>query len=653
VPNFLAPIDLNKNELRQAQIQNLASAPGTPVKGQLYYDTTGNILYFFDGTVWQSTKSGAGGPPTGSAGGDLAGSSYPNPTIAASAVTYAKIQNAAANRLLGNPTGSAAAPAEIPLSADLAFAAGSLQQGAFTGDVTKAAGALATTVTRLNGTALSGLATGLLKNTTGTGAPSIAVAADVPVVAAGGTGALNATDTSTTNARTPTGTASGDLNNTYPSPGVKGINGTTLSGLATGLLKNTTATGVPSIAAAADVPVVAGGASGPLSATDASVTNSRAPNGTATGDLSGSYPGPNVFRINGTSLAALATGIYKNTTGTGVPAIAAAADIPVVAAGTSATGAMSALSRLDQIATANLATASVGLNSQKIINLLDPTGAQDAATKNYVDSVVQGLDVHPSVRYASTVAVPGATYTATAGTSARGQFTTMPLTLDGGPLGAGNRVLVKDQATGAQNGIYVVTTVGTGANGIWDRATDFDQDAEVTAGAYVFVEDGGVNADSGWILTTNNPITVGGASGTTLTWAQFSGAGQITAGAGLTKTANTLDVGQGTGIVVGTDTIALDTTYTDGRYAAAASVVGVAKKATCSPAALAGGVAYATGEVITHNLGTRDITLAVINNASPWNAIEVDWEATSLTTATIRYNSSVINPAGYRPVIVG
>ena len=79
--------------------------------------------------------------------------------------------------------------------------------------------------------------------------------------------------------------------------------------------------------------------------------------------------------------------------------------------------------------------------------------------------------------------------------------------------------------SGAQNGIYVVSTVGTGSSGVWDRATDFDTDAEVTAGAFAFVEEGTTNADSGWVLATNNPITIGGASGTALTFNQFSSAG--------------------------------------------------------------------------------------------------------------------------------
>jgi hypothetical protein len=190
------------------------------------------------------------------------------------------------------------------------------------------------------------------------------------------------------------------------------------------------------------------------------------------------------------------------------------------------------------------------------------TNATDAATKAYVDSVATGLDIKASVRAATTVNLGSITYTATGGTSGRGQITTAPNTIDGVTLAATNRILIKDQTTGAQNGIYVVTTLGTGANGVWDRATDFDQDAEVTSGAFTFVEEGTVNDNSGWVLATNNPITIGGASGTSLAFSQFSGAGQITAGAGLTKTGNTIDaIGTTNRIDVFTDNIDIAATY--------------------------------------------------------------------------------------------
>jgi hypothetical protein len=170
---------------------------------------------------------------------------------------------------------------------------------------------------------------------------------------------------------------------------------------------------------------------------------------------------------------------------------------------------------------------SADMGSGRIANLADPTNPQDAATKAYVDATKQGLDFKDSVRLASTANVT-VTYSATGGTSGRGQITAAPNTLDGTALAAGNRILLKNQTTAAQNGIWVVTTLGSGANGVWDRATDFDQDAEVTAGAFVWVTEGTANADTGWVLTTNDPITIGGASGTSLAFTQFSAANSYT-----------------------------------------------------------------------------------------------------------------------------
>jgi len=188
-------------------------------------------------------------------------------------------------------------------------------------------------------------------------------------------------------------------------------------------------------------------------------------------------------------------------------------------------------SRLDQM---SAPTASVSLNSQKITNLADPTNDQDAATKAYVDAARSGLDVKQSVRAATTANIT------LSGTQ----------TIDGVSLIAGDRVLVKDQTTATQNGIYVV------AAGSWSRSTDADSSAEVTAGMFTFVAEGTTNADSGWVLTTNDTITLGS---TNLSFAQFSGAGQITAGSGLTKSGNTLDIGTASSsrIVVNADNIDL------------------------------------------------------------------------------------------------
>ena len=147
-------------------------------------------------------------------------------------------------------------------------------------------------------------------------------------------------------------------------------------------------------------------------------------------------------------------------------------------------------------------------------------GANSLVSKEYVDAVKVGLDFKDSVRVASTATV---------------NISSAPAAIDGVTLSSDDRVLLKNQSTGSQNGIYVFN----GSGSAMTRATDADADVEVTAGMFVFVEEGTTNADNGYVLTTDGTITVGSTS---LTFTQFSGAGQIVAGDGLLKSGNTLSV---------------------------------------------------------------------------------------------------------------
>ncbi len=191
--------------------------------------------------------------------------------------------------------------------------------------------------------------------------------------------------------------------------------------------------------------------------------------------------------------------------------------------------------RLDQMAAP---TGSVSMNSQTITNLADPVNASDAASKSFVEATAQGLDVKDSCVAATTGNI-------TISTALNNGDT-----LDGVSLSTNDRVLVKDQSTASENGIYVVGSSPA-------RATDLAAGADA-AGFFTFVEQGTVNADNGFVCTSNKGSAVVGTNN--LTIAQFSGAGQITAGDGLDKSGNTLslDLKSNGGLVIESTELAID-----------------------------------------------------------------------------------------------
>jgi hypothetical protein len=186
-----------------------------------------------------------------------------------------------------------------------------------------------------------------------------------------------------------------------------------------------------------------------------------------------------------------------------------------------ATGAISVDPSEFALSAVGAPTAAVSMATYKITSLGAPTDSTDAATKAYVDSVTEGLHIHESAVAATTVNVN------LANALENGDL------LDGVTLATGNRILVKNQSTTSENGIYVVQ-----ASGQPTRAADFDTAAEVDSGDFVFVYSGTTNASTGWVQT-NKPATIGTDP---ITFTQFSGAGTYLAGNGLTLTGNSFSI---------------------------------------------------------------------------------------------------------------
>jgi hypothetical protein len=604
---FLTGLNLNKNELLNARIQNLSTAPTSPVTGQVYYDTDTNQITVWNGTSWQSLA----------AGGDTATMI----TNAINALTTSDIEEGTNLYFTEERAMDAIATAiaagthsNITITYDDAtnkftFAAENGVADSTTDNLSEGSTNKYFTDERAQDAIGNAVGTGLSYNDT--------------------TGAISVT-ANTYDAYGSASTVAGNLTTHTSATEAHGATGAVVGTTNTQTLTNKTLTS-PKINE--DVALSA-------TATELNVLDGITSSTAELNILDGATVSASELNIlDGATLTTTELNYVDGVTS----AIQTQLDGKLDESGGTMTGA-------------------IAMGTNKITGLGTPTDGTDAATKAYVDSAAQGIDWKASVRVATTAT--GTLASAFANGS----------TVDGVTLATGDRILIKNQSTGSQNGIYVVQATGAPV-----RSTDADADAEVTANFAVFVEEGTANADSGWVLTNNGTVTVGT---TALAFTQFTGLGQITAGDGLTKTANTLNVvgtadritangdsidiastyaGQSSIVTVGTITTGVwngtDIAIADGGTGASTAAdartnLGATTKYTAANPELT----VTSGQVtwtVTHNLGIRTVVVQVYDTVS-YDQVEVDVVRTGTNTVTLTWvASATVDADKYQVVIVG
>jgi hypothetical protein len=321
-------------------------------------------------------------------------------------------------------------------------------------------------------------------------------------------------------------------------------------------------------------------------------------------------------------------------------------------------------------------TATISMGSQVVNSVATPSASTDAANKAYVDNAIAGLSWKETVRVATTA------NSTLASTFENGD------TIDGVVLATGNRILIKDQSTGAENGIYTVN-----ASGAPTRATDADAVGELE-GAAVWVTEGTANGDKAFTCTTNGVITPGS---TATVWTQFGAGTAYTAGNGLTLTGADFNVIGDSSITVTADLVTRAALTGDVTAAASSNATTIANDAVTNakaanmaahtfkgnntgstadpldltitelqtelgvlPATLAAtyvklfaaDCAAATTTVVTHNFNTRDVKVEVYRTTTPWDTVDADVERTTVNSVTVGF-ASAPSAAQYRIVVEG
>jgi len=602
---FVTGINLNKNELLNARIQNLSTAPSSPVAGQIYFNTTANVLYFYNGTEWV--------PASGSTEviQDVIGSSVIGGVALTatyndtSGETTIDLDNTAVSH--GSYGGATKA---VSFTVD--------QQGRLTAASDQNISIPSTQVNDFTEAVQDVIGSSLGE---GEGI-------DIQYNDTSGITLISGEDASSTNK----GIASFSSTDFTVTTGHVSLNNESVQDIVGAMVTGNTETGIT---------VTYEDSDGTL---DFAVAD-QFPSHT-TSDLA---EGTNLYytaervqdEISTTIIAG--TGLDSNyNDGAGTFTI----DIDSTVTTNSGTQTLTNKT----LGTGTALSANLDAGTNKITNLGAPTSSTDAATKAYVDSVSEGLHVHAAARVYVAANIDLSTDLEAGDV------------IDGITLVAGDRVLVNGQTTQSQNGIYVVQSSGAAV-----RALDFDTAAEVDSGDFIFVSAGTTYASTGWVQTLK-PATIGTDA---ISFTQFSGSGTYLAGAGITLTGNTFSadvtptsgnaslINTGGAIELKTDTsrgLSVDAngvginagtglTFSSGALVFA-SGYGVRKYSTDL------GDGTATSFTVTHNFGTREVTVQVYENGSPYAQVEADVEHSTSNTVTVAFATAPTS-AQYRVVVVG